>query len=156
MENAPTDPVVLTQRLEPLGPACALVLTDDEVRRVGGGKRAAVRVRIGHRETPLRLAVMGGKNLIGLSKAARAALDVEIGDEVTATVWRDDEPRVVEVPDELRAALDADAQASSSYDALSFTHRKEYATWVGSAVRADTRRRRALRAVQMLRDGLTR
>ena len=75
---------------------------------LGGGKRAPVRVTIGERTVRLRLAGMGGKNLIGLSQAARKELGVAIGDAVTATVELDDAERVLEVPDDLGAALDAD------------------------------------------------
>ncbi len=46
-------------------------------------------MRIGDREARLRLGVMGGKNLIGLSKAARAELGVEIGDTVQASIDRE-------------------------------------------------------------------
>ena len=94
--------------LEPVGPATALELTDAQVVELGGGKRAPVRVTIGERPVRLRLAGMGGKNLIGLSQAARKELGVAIGDAVTATVELDDAERVLEVPDDLGAALDAD------------------------------------------------
>ncbi|SFI23844.1 MULTISPECIES: DUF1905 domain-containing protein [Microbacterium] len=56
------------------GPATAIELTDEQVAELGGGKRAAVIVPIGERSARLRLAVMGGRNLIGMSKAARAEL----------------------------------------------------------------------------------
>lgn len=71
------------------GPATAIELTEAQVDELGGGKRAAVVVRIGDREARLRLGVMGGKNLIGLSKAARAELGVEIGDTVQASIDRE-------------------------------------------------------------------
>lgn len=86
-----------TRRLEPRGPAGALVLTDAEVGTLGGGKRAAVQVRVGERQADLRLAVMGGENLIGMSRAARAELGVEIGQELTVTVALD-ESRAVRKP----------------------------------------------------------
>ena len=72
--------------LEPQGPATAIELTDAQVEELGGGKRAPVTVTIGSKTARLRLAVMGGKNLIGLSKAARKDLAVEIGDAVVARV----------------------------------------------------------------------
>ena len=57
---------------QPFGPAAAFALTDHQVDAIGGGKRAAVRVTVANRSARLRLAVMGGENVIGLSKAARA------------------------------------------------------------------------------------
>ena len=140
--------LTLTTRLEPRGPAAALVLTDDEVAALGGGKRAAVRVTIGERTARLRLAVMGGENLIGLSKAARAELGVDIGEEVTATVELDETPREVDVPEALAAALAADPDAAKAFAALAFTHRKEYAAWVAEAKRDETRERRVAQTLE--------
>ena len=146
----------MTRELEPFGPAAALMLTDTEVEELGGGRRAAVRVTVGGRTARLRLAVMGGRNCIGLSKAARAELDVETGQTVVARVELDDEPREVELPDELRAALEADPGLRQAFDAMAYSHRKEYARWVGEAKRPETRERRLAQAVGMIREGRTR
>jgi uncharacterized protein YdeI (YjbR/CyaY-like superfamily) len=148
--------LTVTQTLQPSGPATALVLTDEQVEELGGGKRAAVMVRIGDRQARLRLAVMGGQNLIGMSKATRAELGVDFGDEVTATITLDEAPREVEVPAELSAAFATDPGAAAAYEKLAFTHRKEYARWVGEAKKGETRQRRAAEALQMLREGRTR
>lgn len=148
--------LALTRRLEPFGPAAALILTDDEVAGLGGGKRAALRVTIGDRSARLRLAVMGGQNCIGLSKAARADLGVAIGDTVSAHIELDTVPREVELPAVLAEALETDPEAKRAFDALAFTHRKEYATWVAEAKRAETRDRRVAQALELLREGRTR
>lgn len=142
--------------VEPFGPATAIILTDEQVTQLGGGKRAPLVVRIGDRSARVRLAVMGGQNCVGLSKAVRAELGVEIGDRVSAVVELDETPREVELPPELAAALATDAQARTAYDALAYTHRKEYAAWVGEAKRQETRDRRTAQALQMLREGKTR
>ena len=147
--------VTVRTRIEPRGPAGALILSDAEVATLGAGKRAAVVVTIGGRSARLRLAVMGGVNLIGLSKANRALLGVEVGDEVTAVVSVDDAPREVELPPALAEALAGDEVARTAYEKLPFTHRKEYAEWVASAVRETTRAGRVEKAVQMLRAGRT-
>jgi len=133
--------------LEPSGPATAVELTDAQVEELGGGKRAAVRVTIGGRSARLRLAVMGGQNLIGLSKAARAELGVEIGDEVEALVELDDAPREIEVPDDLAAALAAVPGAREAFDALAPSHRKEHVRAVLEAKKPETRERRVAAAV---------
>ncbi|GAA4352113.1 YdeI/OmpD-associated family protein [Microbacterium rhizosphaerae] len=135
--------------LVPFGPATALELTDDQVEELGGGRRAAVIVGIGGNTARLRLGVMDGKNLIGMSKAARAQLGVEIGDEVDATVDLDVAEREVEVPSDLATALDA-AGLRAAFDALSFTRRKEVARGVTEAKRSDTRERRIAAALEEL------
>lgn len=142
--------------LVPFGPATAILLTDAQVAELGGGKRAPVVVTIGDRSVRARLAVMGGQNCIGLSKAARASLGVDIGDEVAVTVALDEAPREVVVPDDLAAALAADPLVAQAFEKLAYTHRKEYAVWVTDAKRAETRARRVAQAVEMIREGRTR
>lgn len=137
--------------LEPTGPATAIELTDEQVVELGGGKRAAVSVTIGDRTARLRLAVMGGKNLIGLSKAARAELGVAIGDEVTASIELDTAERSVEVPEDLAAALDTDPRLRAAFDALPYSHRKEHVRAITDAKRPETRARRVAAAIEMLR-----
>ncbi|HEY9306460.1 MAG TPA: YdeI/OmpD-associated family protein [Microbacterium sp.] len=127
--------------LAPMGPATAIELTDAQVAELGGGKRAAVVVGIGERRARVRLGVMDGRNLIGLSKAVRAELGVEIGDEVDATVDLDTADREIEVPADLAQALDAEG-ARAAFDALSFSRRKELARGVSEAKRPETRERR--------------
>jgi hypothetical protein len=137
--------------LEPVGPATAIELSDAQVSELGGGRRPPVRVTIGDRTARLRLAVMGGRNLIGLSKAARAELAVEIGDEVTATIELDGAERVVDVPPDLAAALDADPPLRAAFEALSFTHRKEHVRAITEAKRPETRARRVAATLDLLR-----
>lgn len=140
---------------KPFGPAAAFVLTDQHVDTLGGGKRAPVRVTVAGRSARLRLAVMGGENVIGLSKAARAELGIEIGDEVDVRIDLDDAPRRVDVPAEMEAAWADHPDVVAAFQKLSYTHQREYAEWVGSAKQQATRDRRAARAVEMLADGQT-
>lgn len=137
--------------LEPVGPATAIELSDAQVAELGGGRRAPVRITVGDRTARLRLAVMGGKNLIGLSKAARADLGVEIGDSITASIELDPGERVVEVPPDLAAALDADPHLRAAFEALSYSHRKEHVRAITEAKRPETRARRIAAALDMLR-----
>ena len=147
----------LTRTLEPRGPAGALVFTDDEVAAMGdGGKTFAVTVTIGETTLPLRLARMGGESLVGFSKAARAQAGVDIGDEVTFTITADSQPREVEVPDDLAAALDEDASVRSAFDGLAYTHRRSFVSWVTDAKREQTRADRVAKTVAMVRAGETR
>jgi hypothetical protein len=49
-----------------------------------------------------------------------------------------------------------DPAASSAYEKLAYTHRKEFARWIEEAKREETRARRVEQAVTMLREGRTR
>ena len=143
--------VAMTLRVETTlpanGPATAIELTDAQVEALGGGKRAAVVVTIDGNSARLRLGVMGGKNLIGMSKAARAELGVEIGDTVSADIDLDTAAREIEVPADLAAALDADPRVRAAFDALAPSHRKEHVRAVVEAKQAATRERRIAAAV---------
>ncbi|GAA2943500.1 hypothetical protein GCM10010458_30870 [Microbacterium luteolum] len=90
------------------GPAAAIVLSDEQVASLGAGKVFPVAVTIGGRTARLRLARMGGENLIGFTKAVRADLGLEAGQEIDAVIRVDSAERTVDVPAELAAALDAD------------------------------------------------
>ena len=138
---------VLTGR----GPAAAILLTDEQVASFGAGKAFPVAVTIGGRTARLRLARMGGENMIGLSKAARADLGVEIDQEVDAVIRLDTAERVVQVPPALAAALRAAPAVRAAFDALSPSARKEHARAVAEAKQEATRERRIAKIVESLR-----
>jgi uncharacterized protein YdeI (YjbR/CyaY-like superfamily) len=82
-------------------------------------------------------------------KAIREQLGKGPGDDVVVTLTRDDAPRTVTVPDDLAAALEA-AERRAAFDALSYSHQREYVEWIDEAKRADTRARRISEAVERL------
>ncbi|WP_337001671.1 MULTISPECIES: YdeI/OmpD-associated family protein [unclassified Microbacterium] len=133
------------------GPAAAILLSDDQVAALGAGKAFPVAVTIGGRTARLRLARMGGENMIGFSKAVRADLGVEIDQEVDAVIRVDSAERTVDVPAELATALDADPAVRAAFDALSYTLRKEHARSVAEAKQEATRERRIAKIFDGLR-----
>jgi hypothetical protein len=100
-----------------------------------------------------RLAVYGGLTYLGLTKELREAAGIGLGDPVEVELARDDAPREVDLPPALAAALAAAPDARAAFDGLAFTHRKEYAVWIASAKREETRAARVEKAVAMLRAG---
>lgn len=138
---------VLTGR----GPAAAILLTDEQVASLGAGKAFPVAVTVGGRTARLRLARMGSENMIGFSKAVRADLGLEIGQEVDAVIRVDSAERTVEVPPGLAAALDADPAVRAAFDALSYTVRKAHARSVAEAKQEATHERRIAKIVDALR-----
>jgi len=133
------------------GPAASIVLTDEQVAELGPTKNPPVVVTIDGKSARLRVARMGGLNCIGLSKAVRAELGVEIDQDVTATVELDTAERTVDMPQELTEALDADPAARAAFDALSYSARKEHARQVSTAKAAETRDRRIAKILDSLR-----
>lgn len=137
--------------LEGRGPAAAIILTDEQVTAFGAGKTFPVAVTIDGRTARLRLARMGGQNMIGFSKAVRADLGVEIDQEVDAVIRVDAAEREVEIPPALATALDEDPALRAAFDALSYSVRKEHARSVAEAKQDATRDRRVEKIVEALR-----
>jgi hypothetical protein len=118
-----------------------------------GKARVPVRGRVNGVEFRTTVAVNSGVSLIGFNKGLREQAGIEIGDEVTVELERDDEPREVDVPPVLEQALAGDPVAAAAFDALSYTHQREYAEWMAQAKRDKARERRATKAVEMLKAG---
>jgi hypothetical protein len=146
--------LTLTLTLEPRGPAGAFVLSDEQVSAVGEGRKTfPVRVGVNGVSLPLRLARMGGENLIGLARAAREQAGVSIGSSYRVEIVAEAGERSVEVPEDLAAALAGDAAARGAFEALAYSHRKEYVRWITEAKREATRAQRVAKTVEMVRAG---
>ncbi|GAA4192126.1 hypothetical protein GCM10022219_11950 [Microbacterium oryzae] len=60
--------------IEKTGPAAAILLDDEQVVAIGSAKNPPVVATLGDRSARLRIARMGGRNMLGLSTPAiRAA-----------------------------------------------------------------------------------
>jgi Bacteriocin-protection, YdeI or OmpD-Associated/Domain of unknown function (DUF1905) len=119
-----------------------------DVPALFGRARAPVQVTINGYRFRSTVAVYGGRYFLPMKRAVREAAGVAAGDLVVVEVEADEEPREVEVPEDLAAALAADAAA---FERISYTHRREYVEWVVAAKRPETRRRRVEETVARLR-----
>lgn len=142
-----------TASLETRGSGHVVALPFD-AREAFGVVRAPVRVTISGHEFHTTTMRYGGSDYVGLNRDVREAAGVTAGDELAVEIELDSEERRVDVPAELGSALEADSRARAAFERLSYTHRKEYARWIGEAKREETRARRLAKAVQMLREGV--
>jgi hypothetical protein len=120
------------------------------VAALGGGGRIPVVASfdgVGYRGS---IASMGGCMALGVLKSIRSELGKGDGDAVTVTVERDTGERVVEVPEDLAAAL-AEAGLREAFDGLSYSHRREHVNAINDAKKAETRARRIAKALEMLK-----
>jgi uncharacterized protein DUF1905/bacteriocin resistance YdeI/OmpD-like protein len=138
-------------RLESDQEAVFVRLPEDVVATLGHGKRVPVKVTINGHPYRSTIAVYGGRYYLPVRKEVREAAGVAVGDQLVVGLEYDAELRTVDLPDELRAALKADPEAARTFETLSYTRKKEMVAWVTSAKRAETRRRRLVQALEMLR-----
>lgn len=69
------------------------------------------------------------------------------------TIELDAEPRVIEIPRDLLKELKKDKEAKVFFEKLSFTHKREYVTWIQEAKKEETRASRILKTIAMLKMG---
>jgi hypothetical protein len=129
--------------------ATGIVVPPDAVEALGKSKKPPVVVTIGDFSYRSTVAVMGGQFLIPLSQERRAAAGVEAGQSIEVTLELDTQPRTVEVPDDLAAALQA-AGKTEAFDKVAPSMRKEHVRQVEEAKSQETRERRIARIVEKL------
>lgn len=89
-------------------------------------------------------------HLIPLLKAIRKIIRKEIGDTVNVVVELDDQPRIIETPEDLQNALLENPIAYDLFRKLSYSHKREYVNWIEAAKKPETRERRILETIRKL------
>ena len=131
--------------------ATGLQVPDDVVAALGAGQRPPVVVTVGGYSYRTTVAPMSGAFWVPLAAEHREAAGVRADEEVDVRIELDTEPREVAVPDDLAAALDEPVRAV--FDALAYSHRKEWVRWVEEAKKPETRAARIEKTVESLRAG---
>ena len=126
-------------------------IPDEAVTSLGGGGRPKVTVTLNGFSFPSSIAKMGGSYWLGVSAERRAAADVEGGQVYDLDVELDTAPRVIETPDDLRAALEAEPVARAQWEKLSYSHQRQHVEAINSAKAPETRARRVAKAIEILR-----
>jgi Bacteriocin-protection, YdeI or OmpD-Associated/Domain of unknown function (DUF1905) len=114
------------------------------------GTRARFPVRASFNGVAYRGSTMplgDGTFCIGVTKAVQARAGASVGDSVAVAVERDAGERNVDVPPELAAALASHPEAAARFEAMGYAHRKEYAAWIASAKKPQTRQHRLDQAI---------
>jgi hypothetical protein len=149
-KGATSKHVTFTVTLESAGrTATGMEVPEAVVEQLGAGKRPPVKVTIGDYTYRSTVAVMGGRYMLGVSAEHRAGAGVAAGDTFDVTLELDTEPRTIDVPPDLAAALE-DAGLTDAFERLAFTHRKEHVRAVEDAKKPETRARRIAKTVEMV------
>jgi hypothetical protein len=138
-------------RLESDQGACFIRVPPEAMTALGDKKRLPVKVTINGYTYRTTVAVYGGKFYLGVRREIRDAAGVAAGDRLRVGLEYDAELRTVDLPDALRAALEADAATAAAFEKLSHTRKKDFVQWVSGAKRPETQRRRMEQAMAMLR-----
>ena len=141
-----------TATIEEAGRGGAMVRVPDDVVAALGGGRIKATARFDDAAYRGSVVTMVGAKVIGILKSVQTQIGKGPGDTITVTLERDDEERMVPVPDDLRVALDA-ADVADRFAATSYTRRREIVMSIESATGADTRARRVRNAVEQLAAG---
>jgi hypothetical protein len=121
-----------------------------DVRAIYGQARPAVKMTVFGTTHRTRVMVYGGKYFLGLWKAVLDAKQLRGGEKLDVTIESDTAPRTVRPPKQLVDAMKKNAAARAGWDALSFTHKREWASAIADAKKPETRERRVAQAVTAL------
>jgi Bacteriocin-protection, YdeI or OmpD-Associated/Domain of unknown function (DUF1905) len=130
--------------------ATGMQVPDEVVAALGSSRRPAVCVTINGYTYRSSVAVMGGVFMLGVSAENRAGAGVAAGDVLDVDLELDTEPREVEVPADLAAALDAEPRARAAYEALTYSNKRALVMSVEGAKTDETRQRRIAKSVTAL------
>ncbi|SEC20963.1 protein of unknown function [Amycolatopsis tolypomycina] len=133
--------------------ATGLPVPADVVEALGAGKKPAVTVTLGGHTYRTTVASRGGQFLVPLSAENRGLAGVAAGDDVEVEIALDTAPRVLEIPDDLAAALAADETARARFESLSYSAKQRFVLPIGQAKTEETRQRRVAKVITDLRAG---
>jgi hypothetical protein len=114
-----------------------------------GRTRAPVVVAVNGHSYRSTVAAMGGGWFVPFRASHRAAAGLDPGRSYDVVLTLDTEPRIVEAPADLAAAI-ASAGLTDAWAALSYTAQREHAEAVAGARRLETRARRIAACVERL------
>ncbi|MEV7662771.1 YdeI/OmpD-associated family protein [Paenarthrobacter sp. NPDC089316] len=135
------------------GNKAGIEIPSSVVEALGAGRKPPVVVTINGRSYRSSIAVMGGKYMVGVSAANRQLTGAAAGDTVEVGLEVDNEPRVVEVPADLAAALDGEPDAKAFYATLNYSAQRRYVEPIADAKTEETRARRIAKVVTDLKAG---
>ena len=77
----------------------------------------------------------------------------QAGDSIHVRLELDSAPRLVALPEDVAALVEENPGAAATWESLSPSRRKEFATWIEEAKRPETRQRRVQETVARLARG---
>jgi bifunctional DNA-binding transcriptional regulator/antitoxin component of YhaV-PrlF toxin-antitoxin module len=126
--------------------ATGIVVPTEAISALGGSKKPLVKVSLNGYTYRTAVGIYGTTFLIPVTAEHRQASGLKAGDTVEVILELDTEPRIIEVPEDLGAAL-ASAGVRECFDELATSKRKEFVRQVEEAKTQETRERRIAKVV---------
>jgi hypothetical protein len=140
-------------RLTAFGNNTGIVVARALIDKLGAGQRPAVMVDVNGHQFRNTVGVMGGKHIISVSAAVRAATGLKGGDDVRVKLTVAAEPRTFVVPSDLERAFKSNKQARSFFDTLPNSLQRYHVDNINGAKTDETRRRRVDKAIELFLAG---
>ena len=133
--------------------AAGFVVPASVVEALAVGNHPKVVVTVSGYTYRSSIAKMGTVFMLGMSNEHRTLAGIGPGSEFDVDVEVDTAVREVDVPADLAAALDADAQARAYFDTLSYSNKLRHVLAITGAKALETRQRRIDKSVALFREG---
>jgi hypothetical protein len=135
----------------PSGNATGVEVPERVIDAFESGKRPKVVITINGHTWRSRVASMGGRFIVGISAANRAASRIAEGDVVEVDLKLDTEARVVPEPPDLAKALNDDPEARAAFDRLPYGLKRKQVTAIEEAKASEVRQRRIAKLLTTMR-----
>lgn len=152
--SAPTTPIDFSAEVERLGERLIVRLPEAASKELPSRGQVAVNAKMNDHAFDTVLEPDGKKgHWISVDAALEKALDLDDGTEVSATVTPTKEWPEPEVPEDLRAALDAAPELIGTWEDITPMARWEWVRWIGATKSAATREKRVGVTIDKLDNG---
>lgn len=133
--------------------ATGFVIPESVVAELGTSKKPQVSVSIKGYTYRSSIALMSGEFMLPVSAEVRTNAGVNAGEIIDIELELDTEPREVTIPDDLKKALDENAEVKRYFDSLSYSNKRRIVIPIEDAKTAETRQRRIEKTVKLLNEG---
>lgn len=134
------------------GKATGIDVPEELMAELTPARKAAVVVTLNGYSYRTSVGWYKGAFKLPVSAEHRSGSGLAAGDPVDVTLELDDAPRVVVAPDDLAAALGADAAASANWQSLSYSAQNAHVLALNGAKTPETRERRLAGILAKLTD----
>ncbi|MHB8035163.1 antitermination protein NusB [Clostridium botulinum] len=122
-----------------------------DVEKEFAAKRVKVLVKLENQEYRGSIVNMGlSCYIIGITKEIRNKIDRTYGDTIKVELQKDEEERIVIVPEEFKVKLSNNKIANDFYESLSYSQKHKYIQWITSAKKEETKVKRMKEAIVKL------